>query len=78
MVLPKTERPSSKLGYFRNTPMFVVVAVTMAIYVVARLLFLHWGEIQTPADAAEEFIIGTLGCYLGICLIDFVWDALFY
>lgn len=78
MVLPKTERPSTKLGYFRNTPLFVVLAVTMALYVVASLSFLHWGGIHTPADAVEEFLGGTISAYLGICLADLVWDSLFY
>ncbi len=36
--------------------MFVVFFVTTAVYVVASLLFLHWGEIYTVTDAVEEFL----------------------
>ena len=78
MVLPKTERPSSKLGYFVNVPLLVVLTVTMALYVVTSLLFLHWGEIHTPTDAVGEFLGGTMSAYLGMCLGDLVWDSLFY
>ncbi len=44
----------------------------MALYVVASLLFLHWGRIYTATDAVSEFLGGTISAYLGICLGNLV------
>ncbi|WP_423745671.1 hypothetical protein V5735_06850 (plasmid) [Haladaptatus sp. SPP-AMP-3] len=77
MVLPASEPPASKLAYFVNVPLFVFLAVVMALYVAANLLVLHGDGMGTLGDAAQQFFIGTVGAYLGICLSNLVWDAAF-
>jgi hypothetical protein len=75
MVLPASEQPSS-IDYFVNVPLFVFLVVLMALYVTVDFLVLH-GGIRTVGDAAQQFLIGTVGAYVGICLSNFLWDAAF-
>ncbi|WP_231184164.1 hypothetical protein [Haladaptatus sp. DYF46] len=48
----------------------------MALYVTVDLFVFH-GGIRTAGDAAQQFLIGTVGAYVGICLSNLLWDTSF-
>ncbi len=76
MDLSASEQPSSTVAYFVNVPLFVFLVVLMVLYVTVDFLVLH-GGIRTVGDAAQQFFIGTVGAYVGICLSNLLWDAAF-
>ena len=73
---PSESQSSGLIDALLNIELLVYLVVVSIVAILADVLLLDLFGIQTATDALSVFLIMTVGGYIGMHLIDVVWETL--
>lgn len=76
MSNPSESQSSGLIDTLLNVQLLVYLVVVSTIAILADVLVLNSFGIQTATDALSVFLIMTVGGYIGLHLIDVVWETI--
>ena len=76
MSSPSESQLTGLIGTLLNVQLLVYLVVVSTVAILADVLVLNLFGIQTATDALSVFLIMTVGGYIGMHLIDAVWETI--